>query len=188
MRFHEQAIGDEHAPILYRTGDLARYLPDGRIEYLGRMDFQVKIRGYRIEPGEIEASLRQCTGVKDAVVLAREDRPGERNLVAYVVAAQGDEETRELQLSLLEHLHTHLPDYMAPSAFVLLDALPLTVNKKIDVEALPKPDDLAYARAAYQAGRTPATSRPRAAAMSWRFRRCGDGSSHAFERVIHGCF
>jgi len=140
---------------LYRTGDRVRYLPDGNVEFLGRVDHQVKVRGFRIELGEIESVLHQHEPVREAVVLAREDEPGERSLVAYVVAPHEAREARTLQLSLMEHLRERLPDYMVPAALMLLDALPLTVNKKVDVEALPEPDDSAYARAAYQAPETP---------------------------------
>jgi len=120
---------------LYRTGDLVRYLTDGNIEFLGRVDHQVKIRGYRIEPGEIESLLRQHASVQDVVVVVREDSPGNKTLVAYVVTsggATGDE--------LRAYVKDKLPDYMVPSAFVLLDALPLTPNGKVDRRALPAPD------------------------------------------------
>jgi amino acid adenylation domain-containing protein len=121
---------------LYRTGDLGRYLPDGNVEPLGRADFQVKIRGFRIEPGEIEAVLGSHEAVREVVVLAREDAPGERRLVAYLVPEAGElPATQELRGFLKERL----PDYMVPSAFVTLDALPLTPNRKVDRRALPAP-------------------------------------------------
>ncbi len=131
---------------LYKTGDLARYLPDGNIEFLGRNDFQVKIRGFRIELGEIEARLASHPAVREAVVLALEDRAGERRLVAYYIAPDAlavDE--------LRAHVAAALPDYMVPAAFVHLDALPLTAHGKLDRRALPAPDDGAYASRAYEA-------------------------------------
>jgi amino acid adenylation domain-containing protein len=122
---------------MYKTGDLARWLPDGTIEYLGRNDFQVKIRGLRIEPGEIENQLVACAGVRDAVVIAREDQPGAARLMAYLVAAPGLAPTAA---ELRTALGRTLPEYMVPSAFVLLEALPMTPNGKIDRKALPAPD------------------------------------------------
>jgi amino acid adenylation domain-containing protein len=120
---------------LYKTGDLCRYLPDGNIEFIGRLDHQVKIRGFRIELGEIENTLTLHPDVRQAVVLAREDRPGDKRLVAYLLCSQ--------QLSV-EQLHDHLsqtlPDYMIPSAFVFLDAMPLTPNGKVNRQALPAPE------------------------------------------------
>jgi acyl carrier protein len=118
---------------VYRTGDLARFLPDGNIEFLGRSDHQIKLRGHRIEPGEIEALLEQCFGVRQAVVVAREDREGDNRLVAYVVAeGVGKEAVRMLKRAL----GAKLPEIMIPSAFVFLSALPLTENGKIDRKAL----------------------------------------------------
>jgi len=120
---------------LYRTGDLARFLPDGNLEFLGRADYQIKLRGHRIEPGEIEAFLEQCRGVRQAVVVLREDREGDKRLVAYLVAsAGGPESPAELRATLA----SKLPDYMVPSAFVFLPSFPLTHNGKIDRKALLK--------------------------------------------------
>jgi amino acid adenylation domain-containing protein len=122
---------------LYKTGDLSRYLPDGNIEFLGRIDHQVKIRGYRIELGEIEAVLGQHPAVREAVVLAREDSPGERRLVAYVIAAPGLAPSAN---ELRSFLQQKVPQYMVPSVFMFLDSLPLTPNGKVDRKALPAPD------------------------------------------------
>ncbi len=122
---------------LYRTGDLARYRADGEIEYLGRVDHQVKVRGFRIELGEIESALTGCAGVREAVVLAREDRPGDKRLVAYVVADPG--ETVEPE-RLRDELGSSLPPYMVPSAVLVLPALPLSPNGKLDRRALPAPE------------------------------------------------
>ncbi len=122
---------------LYRTGDLVRYLPDGNIEFLGRIDFQVKVRGFRIELGEIEAVLSRHEQVKDLTVIVREDAPGDKRLAAYIVPADGVEPDVN---RLRGYMRERLPDYMIPSAFVLLEALPLTPNGKVDRKALPKPE------------------------------------------------
>jgi len=122
---------------LYKTGDLGRYLPDGNIEFLGRIDHQVKIRGFRIELGEISAALSQHQAVRQNVVLVREDIPGNKHLVAYVVTNQSQPPTTS---ELRNFLFELLPNYMVPSMFVMLDALPLTPNGKVDVGALPVPD------------------------------------------------
>jgi hypothetical protein len=124
---------------LYRSGDLARYLPDGSLEFLGRRDFQVKIRGFRIELNEIEAALRQYPQVRECVVLLREDVPDEKRLVAYLIPAAGPSINPS---DLREFLAGKLPYYMAPSAFVFLEAFPLTPNGKLDRKALPPPGDL----------------------------------------------
>jgi amino acid adenylation domain-containing protein len=145
---HSNAPGSR----LYRTGDLARYLEDGSIEYLGRIDRQVKIRGFRIEPGEIESVLLAHPQVREAVVVAREDVPGERRLVAYVATGEGEVSAGELR----ERLREQLPVHMVPSAFVFLEALPLNTNGKVDRRALPIPavERIAVARAAFEP-RTP---------------------------------
>jgi amino acid adenylation domain-containing protein len=122
---------------MYRTGDLARYMPDGNIEFLGRVDDQVKVRGFRIELGEIETVLSQHEGVREAVVVARPDERGGNRLVAYVVVSEGRTATAG---ELRRHLKDSLPEYMIPSAFVTLDALPLTPNGKIDRKHLPETD------------------------------------------------
>ncbi len=121
---------------LYKTGDLVRYRPDGRIEFLSRMDNQVKIRGFRIELGDVEAALRQHPNLRDLVVMARENAADIKQLAAYVVARQAPAPTA---VELRRFLKEKLPDYMVPSSFVLLDALPLTPNGKVDRKALPAP-------------------------------------------------
>src|SRR5262249_35233250 len=118
---------------LYKTGDLARYFPDGNLEFLGRVDHQVKIRGYRIELREIETALEQHPAIRQAVVLAREEAPGDTRLVAYVVTGQ---EPGPTSSDLRRFLTPILPAYMLPSAYVFLDALPLTPNGKIERQVL----------------------------------------------------
>ncbi|HEX8275252.1 MAG TPA: amino acid adenylation domain-containing protein, partial [Longimicrobiaceae bacterium] len=135
----------------YRSGDRARWLPTGELEFLGRVDQQVKIRGFRIEPGEVEAALLLHPAVRDAVAVVREDAPGERRLVAYVAAAEG--ETADAA-ELRAHLRGRLPEYMVPSAVVVLDALPLTPTGKVDRRALPAPEGAAGGE--HVAPRTPA--------------------------------
>jgi amino acid adenylation domain-containing protein len=122
---------------LYQTGDLARFLPDGTIEFLGRLDHQVKIRGFRIELGEVESALLQHEGVREALVMAREDVPGEKRLVAYLVLAEGAEPGIS---ALRRHLQERLPEYMIPGAFVKLEEMPLSPNGKVARGALPAPE------------------------------------------------
>ncbi len=122
---------------MYYTGDLARYLPDGQVESLGRIDHQVKIRGFRVELGEIEVVLASHPAVRELVVIAREDTPGDKKLVAYLVLE--DEQSANVS-ELRSFLADKLPDYMVPSAFVILDEFPLSPNRKIDRRALPAPD------------------------------------------------
>jgi amino acid adenylation domain-containing protein len=149
-RFVPDAFGGVDGARLYRTGDLARWRADGAIEYLGRNDFQVKIRGFRIELGEIETRLLQCAGVADAVVVAREDSPGDKRLVAYVVAHPGE----TLRVAVLrDTLARSLTEVMVPTAWMLVDALPLTPNGKVDRKALPAPDASASAQRGYEAPR-----------------------------------
>jgi hypothetical protein len=128
---------------LYKTGDLARRRADGRIEFLGRNDHQVKIRGFRIEPGEIEARLMQCDGVAEAMVVVREDRPGDKRLVAYL-RADADAELSVPRLRA--ELCASLAEHMVPAAYVVLPAFPLTPNGKVDRAALPAPQQRTDAR------------------------------------------
>jgi amino acid adenylation domain-containing protein len=138
---------------MYRTGDLGRYLENGNVEFLGRRDHQVKIRGFRIELGEIEARLAEHPEVREAVVLAREDEPGDKRLVAYYTASGIDEaEAASVGAERLRaHLSAVLPDYMVPAAYVRMERLPLMPNGKLDRKALPMPEQEAYAARRYEA-------------------------------------
>ncbi|HYN84436.1 MAG TPA: amino acid adenylation domain-containing protein [Pyrinomonadaceae bacterium] len=139
---------------LYKTGDLGRFLPDGRIEFLGRLDEQVKLRGFRIELGEIESVLREHAGVADAVVNVWDDGEGAKRLTGYVVASDG---AAPSVTDLRRFLESRLPDYMIPASFVTLDALPLTPNGKVDRKALPAPDESRpELKRAYEPPATPA--------------------------------
>jgi acyl carrier protein len=137
-RFIEDPFSNEPEARLYKTGDLARFQPDGTISFLGRADQQIKIRGYRIEPDEIVSVLNRHHAIQASLVIAREDTPGEKRLVAYLVPVAGIPITAS---ALQEHISAYLPDYMLPSAFAPLEAFPLTPNGKIDRAALPLPDE-----------------------------------------------
>ena len=139
-RFIRNPFSNQSDACLYKTGDLAKYLPNGEIEYLGRIDHQVKIRGFRIELGEIEATLVQHPAVREAIALAREDQPGDKQLVAYIIPEQ--ERTPPTTSELRNYLKGHMPAYMVPSVFMLLKAMPLTPNGKVNRHELPAPDGL----------------------------------------------
>ncbi len=138
QKFVDNPFNQESGARLYKTGDLARYLPDGNIEFLGRIDQQVKIRGFRIELGEIESVLQQHPGIRETVLVARVDASGNKRLIAYFVPQQQTFAVSDLR----NFLKQKLPDYMIPSAFVQLKKLPLTVNGKIDRQALPDPEQV----------------------------------------------
>jgi len=144
QRFVNDPFSSEPDARMYRTGDLCRYSPDGNIEFLGRNDFQIKVRGFRIELGEIEAQLLAHDQVHESTVLAREDDAGEKTLIAYFTGRANKDDLRA-------HLQASLPAYMVPAAYVNLEALPLTLNGKLDRNALPDPEGEAFVRAAYEA-------------------------------------
>jgi acyl carrier protein len=137
-RFVPHAFSTQPGARLYRTGDLARFLANGNIEFLGRTDDQVKVRGFRIELGEIESVLGEHPLVREVAVVARDDSPSEKRIVAYVRSREGQ---RPSTTDLRRHLQERLPDYMLPSAFVMVDSMPLTETGKIDRSALPAPED-----------------------------------------------
>jgi amino acid adenylation domain-containing protein/thioester reductase-like protein len=147
-RFLRDPFSADAQARMYRTGDLGRWRMDGTIEYLGRNDHQVKIRGFRVELGEIESRLRQSGQFKEVAVIAREDVPGDKQLVAYLVPSD-PQQVPEIQ-QLREHLKTVLPEYVVPSAFVMLARLPLTPNGKLDRKALPAPELGAYVSRQYE--------------------------------------
>lgn len=144
-RFIADPFSRDLSARLYRTGDLGRWRPDGSIEFLGRTDHQVKVRGFRIEEGEIEIQLLRHPQVSESVVVAREDVPGDRRLVAYLRTRKGPAESGPSQEELRKHLESMLPEYMIPSAFVILNTFPLTANGKLDRRALPAPEFHTYA-------------------------------------------
>ncbi|WP_319929101.1 non-ribosomal peptide synthetase [Xenorhabdus santafensis] len=147
-RFIADPFSSEPGVRMYKTGDLGCWLPDGNIEYAGRNDFQIKLRGFRIEPGEIEAYLNRCDGVHEAVVLARINEGLQKHLVAYIIAEQNAQLN---PADLRRQLAKQLADYMIPSAFVVLDAFPLTPHGKLDRQALPMPDKSASVIQPYEA-------------------------------------
>ena len=173
----ERFIADPFSPRpgarLYRSGDLGKWRADGSIEFAGRNDFQLKIRGYRIEPGEIETRLAACDGVREALVLAREDSPGDKRLVAYLTAGAGFDVA-----CAREALRAQLPAYMLPSAFVVLERWPLNANGKVDRRALPDPAEVAAPAAAG----VPLSAEQEVLAQLWRplLRLAGVGPGDSF--------
>ncbi len=149
-KFIPDSFSNKSGARLYKTGDLARWLPDGRIEFIGRVDFQVKIRGFRIELGEIEAELSQQEAVKDVVVAVHGDKAGDKKVVAYLIAQNNTEIEIDTVRSALKE---NLPDYMIPAAFIVMDAFPLTPNGKVNRKALPAPDQADFNENDYVAPR-----------------------------------
>ena len=171
-RFIADPFSAQPGARLYRSGDLGKWRADGSIEFAGRNDFQVKIRGYRIEPGEIETRLAACAGVREALVLAREDSPGDKRLVAYLTAADGFDVA-----AAREALRAQLPAYMLPAAFVVLPRWPLNANGKVDRHALPDPADVAVDTPA-----APLSAEQETLAQLWRplLRLAGVGPGDSF--------
>jgi hypothetical protein len=168
-RFVPDPFRNEPGARLYRTGDLARWRADSVMEFLGRIDHQVKIRGHRIELGEIEAALTAHDAVREAVVIAREDTPGDVRLVGYVIPCDAKADAGALGDALRDWLRDRLPDAMVPSHFVALDAFPQTPNKKIDRKALPAPNAVRKPSAAAEAATSqPASELEKAIAQVWR--------------------
>lgn len=164
-RFITDPVSKNGPARIYRTGDLGRWRTDGTIEYRGRNDHQIKLRGFRIEPGEIEARIRCHSRIADAVVIAREDSPGDRRLVAYVTPRAGCK-TWEIHVDdLRASVRAHLPDFMMPSAFVILESLPLTTNGKLDRKALPAPEPVG---GGHRHGEAPLGEIERTLAEIWR--------------------
>jgi amino acid adenylation domain-containing protein len=161
-KFIPDPFCDDPTARLYKTGDLARYLPDGNIEYLGRLDHQVKVRGLRIELAEIESVLTRHPAVREAVVIAREDTPGDKRLAAYVVFRTGSPPRSS---ELRDHLRRSLPDHMVPAVFIALEALPLTSSGKVDRRNLPAPREQPRSEEAYLA---PRNGLEKAIAEIWR--------------------
>ena len=161
-RFIPNPFSPDPGSRLYKSGDLARYLPDGNIEFLGRVDHQVKLRGFRIELGEIEARMREIPFISNCAVVLREDRPEAKRLVAYYVTKPGVEPS---SADCRSHLQSELPDYMVPQLFIRLQSLPLTPNGKVDRKALPHPDDDETAATNYV---TPRTHWERQIAAIWQ--------------------
>jgi acyl-coenzyme A synthetase/AMP-(fatty) acid ligase/acyl carrier protein len=161
-RFVQHPFSSQPGARIYKTGDLARYRPDGIVEFLGRLDGQVKISGYRIELGEIETVLLHHPGVKSAIVLARQDAPGEKKLVAYVVAQPQGCAVNDLRI----FLQGKLPAYMLPSAFVPMSSLPLSPNGKVDRAALPAPEAAASTTA--ETPVSPQTEMEKRIAVVWQ--------------------
>jgi acyl carrier protein len=150
-RFVPNPFSNERSARLYRTGDLARFLPDGNVEFMGRIDHQVKIRGFRVEPAEIEAVLKLYSSVTQSVIVPYQDKSGEKRLAAYVVATK-QTKVEQVRAFLLEHL----PEYMVPSPIVRIESLPLTSNGKIDLTALPPPEEISPEEHEFVTPRNPA--------------------------------
>ena len=152
-RFVRNPFVDDPGARMYRTGDLGYWLSDGNIAFVGRNDFQVKIRGFRIELGEIEARLSEHPGIRDAVVVAREDVPGDKRLVAYFTTTSEGQGTVSAE-QLRSHLSSCVPEYMVPAAYVRVEEFPLTPNGKLNRKGLPAPDGEAYVTRVYEAPQT----------------------------------